>query len=225
MPLQWADQTEIRGKLMKLTGQNSVTPEWVRGFALFRGQISAAEQAAMLQDLRPGLVQAPLVTPVTPGGRVMSVRMSSAGRLGWVTDWRGYRYEPRHPSGAAWPAIPQRVLAIWRQVTGLERDPDCCLINHYAPSARMGLHQDRDEGDFSYPVVSISLGAAALFRMGGTDRAQGTESRWLASGDVVVMGGEARLAWHGVDRIRGGSSTLLADGGRINLTLRVVTLA
>lgn len=207
---------------MKTDGQDQGGVEWVRGFALYRGLIAPDQQAAILADLRPGLVQAPFVRPVTPGGRPMSVRMSSAGRLGWVTDRRGYRYDPRHPSGADWPPIPARVLTIWHQVTGLSVEPDCCLINHYAPDARMGLHQDRDEGDFSFPVVSISLGASALFRMGGTDRAEGTESRWLHSGDVVVMGGAARLAWHGVDRLRGGSSTLLSDGGRINLTLRVV---
>lgn len=114
------------------------------------------------------------------------------------------------------------MLAVWWALSGCDVPPDCCLINHYAPGARMGLHQDKDEGDFSYPVVSISLGAEGLFRMGGVDRAEGTESRWLHSGDVVVMGGAARLAWHGVDRIRGGSSSLLTDGGRLNLTLRVV---
>jgi DNA oxidative demethylase len=199
--------------------------EEVRGFVIHRGWLSGQAQAAMLADLRPGLVQAPLVRMETPGGKPMSVRMSAAGRLGWVSDRRGYRYAAQHLSGAAWPAIPASVLAVWRGVTGLTRDPDCCLINHYAPDARMGLHQDRDEGDFSFPVVSISLGAEALFRMGGLRREDGTESRWLASGDVVVIGGPARLAFHGVDRLRPGSSTLLTDGGRINLTLRVVTAA
>jgi alkylated DNA repair protein (DNA oxidative demethylase) len=152
----------------------------------------------------------------------MSVRMTGAGRVGWVTDRKGYRYAPRHPSGREWPPIPEPVLAIWRSVTGLDRDPDCCLINFYGEGARMGLHQDRDEGDFSWPVVSVSLGDDALFRMGGPDRSDPTRSHWLSSGDVVVMGGPARLAWHGVDRVRHGSSRLLPQGGRINLTLRVV---
>lgn len=210
---------------MKTDGAPPLMREERRGFVIWRGWLSPAAQKSMLEDLRPGLVAAPFVRPVTPGGRAMSVRISAAGRLGWVTDRRGYRYEPRHPSGAAWPPIPDSVLAVWRAVTDQARLPDCCLINHYAPDSRMGLHQDRDEGDFTFPVVSISLGAAALFRVGGRDRADGTESFWLNSGDVVVMGGAARLAWHGVDRIRGGSSTLLADGGRINLTLRVVTSA
>ena len=148
--------------------------------------------------------------------------MTAAGRLGWVTDRRGYRYEPRHPSGTAWPPIPPEVMAVWESVSGTGRAPDCCLVNFYGEGARMGLHEDRDEGDFSFPVVSISLGDEALFRMGGAERSDGTESTWLRSGDVVVMGGAARLAWHGVDRVRHGSSTLLPQGGRINLTLRVV---
>jgi alkylated DNA repair protein (DNA oxidative demethylase) len=122
-----------------------------------------------------------------------------------------------------WPPIPPAVLDVWRRVTGLTRDPDCCLVNYYGEGARMGLHQDRDEGDFSFPVVSISLGDEALFRIGGQDRADGTQSLWLRSGDVLVLGGAARLAWHGIDRVRHGSSTLLRDAGRINLTLRVVT--
>lgn len=152
----------------------------------------------------------------------MSVRMTAAGRLGWVTDRAGYRYAARHPGGGDWPPIPARVLDLWHRVTGLARAPDCCLINFYGEGARMGMHQDRDEGDFSFPVLSVSLGDDALFRMGGVDRPAPTQSVWLHSGDVVVMGGEARLAWHGIDRVRHGSSTLLPKGGRINLTLRVV---
>ncbi len=117
---------------------------------------------------------------------------------------------------------PSAVLDIWRNVTGLARDPDCCLINYYGEGARMGLHQDKDEGDFEWPVVSVSLGDDGLFRVGGTERGGKTQSIWVHSGDVVVMGGAARLAYHGVDRIRFGSSKLLVDGGRINITLRVV---
>ncbi len=123
----------------------------------------------------------------------------------------------------AWPAIPAPVLRIWDQVTGLERRPDCCLINYYGEGARMGLHQDKDAADFSYPVVSVSLGDDGLFRIGNPTRGGKTESVWLNSGDVVVMGGPARLAYHGVDRIRFKSSRLLPRGGRLNLTLRVVT--
>lgn len=193
------------------------------GAAIHQGFLPAEAQRRLVEALRDVVRAAPFVQPVTPGGRRMSVRMTAAGRFGWVTDRRGYRYEPQHPSGVAWPPIPQQVLDVWRSVSGVARDPECCLINFYAEKARMGLHQDRDEADLGCPVVSISLGDEALFRIGGTDRNAGTDSIWLRSGDVVVMGGEARLAWHGVDRIRTGSSTLLPDGGRINVTLRVVT--
>jgi alkylated DNA repair protein (DNA oxidative demethylase) len=194
----------------------------LRGFDIHAGLISAAGQALWVDDIRTVVAAAPLVSPVTPGGRPMSVRMTAAGRLGWVTDRAGYRYAARHPGGGDWPPIPARVLDLWHRVTGLARQPDCCLINFYGEGARMGMHQDRDEGDFSFPVLSVSLGDDALFRMGGVDRPAPTQSVWLHSGDVVVMGGEARLAWHGIDRVRHGSSTLLPRGGRINLTLRVV---
>lgn len=152
----------------------------------------------------------------------MSVAMTSAGKYGWYTDRKGYRYEPRHPSGVEWPPIPDSVLAVWRDLISAERDPDCCLVNFYREGAKMGLHQDRDEADFSWPVLSISLGDTARFRIGSTERGGTTEAVWLDSGDVCVMGGEARLVHHGIDKVRFGSSTLLSDGGRINLTLRVV---
>lgn len=151
----------------------------------------------------------------------MSVRMTSAGRVGWVTDRTGYRYAPKHPDGLAWPPIPSPILAIWQAVSGADVLPDCCLVNFYGEGARMGMHQDKDESSFEWPVVSVSLGDDGLFRMGGATRGGKTQSIWLHSGDVVVMGGVARLAHHGVDRIRFGSSTLLDKGGRLNLTLRV----
>ena len=197
-------------------------PQMIRDFALYDGLLDGAAQAAMVADLRRVVAAAPFYAPVTPAGRQMSVRMTCAGRLGWVTDRAGYRYQPLHPAGQPWPAIPESVLAVWRTVAGQVRDPDCCLVNWYGAGAKMGLHQDRDERDFTAPVVSISLGDEALFRMGGVDRSAGTSSVWLRSGDVMVMGGAARLAWHGVDRVRHGSSPLLPQGGRINLTLRVV---
>jgi alkylated DNA repair protein (DNA oxidative demethylase) len=152
----------------------------------------------------------------------MSVRMTAAGRYGWITDRGGYRYEARHPSGSEWPPIPPSVLEVWEAVAGTARAPDCCLVNYYDGAARMGMHQDRDEGSFDHPVVSISLGDEALFRIGNLTRGGKTESLWLRSGDVAVMGGPARLVFHGIDRIRAGSSALLEGGGRINLTLRVV---
>lgn len=192
------------------------------GARVHPGWIDAGGQQALVEALREVARAAPLVAPLTPGGRRMSVRMTAAGRLGWITDRRGYRYSPTHPAGQPWPPIPAPVLAIWRALSGSIADPDCCLINYYGPGARMGLHQDRDEGDFSFPVLSISLGDDGLFRIGGQERRAPTQSLWLRSGDVLVMEGAARLAWHGIDRIRQGASGLLPRGGRINLTLRVV---
>ncbi len=153
----------------------------------------------------------------------MSVRMSAAGTYGWISDRTGYRYEPVHPSGQAWPAIPEVLLDMWRSLVPQARLPECCLINWYDETAKMGMHQDRDEADMTQPVVSVSLGDEALFRMGNQTRGGKTESIWLRSGDVVVMTGSARTAYHGIDRIRPNSSALLPNGGRINLTLRVVT--
>ena len=197
-------------------------PFELRGVRVLPGYLDAPAQAALVEALRAVAAAAPFVRPETPRGRPMSVRMTAAGRYGWITDRKGYRYEPRHPSGVAWPPIPGQVLALWHDVTGLDRAPDCCLVNWYGEGARMGLHQDRDEADFSMPVVSVSLGDEALFRVGGTERGGRTGSVWLRSGDVAVLEGESRLAYHGIDRIRFGSSTLLPQGGRINLTLRVV---
>ena len=192
------------------------------GVAVWQGWFDAAGQASLVEDIRAVVRAAPFFRPVTPRGQPMSVRMTSAGRWGWVSDRQGYRYAPHHPSGTDWPPIPARVLALWHEVTGLDRAPDCCLVNFYGEGARMGLHQDRDEADFSWPVVSVSLGDEGLFRVGGTTRGGRTQSLWLRSGDVAVLGGAARLAFHGVDRIRFRSSPLLPEGGRINLTLRVV---
>lgn len=154
----------------------------------------------------------------------MSVRMTSAGRVGWVIDRGRYRYSDCHPeTKAPWPKIPDAVLKVWRGVSGWHQDPDSCLINWYENTARMGLHQDKDEGNFDAPVVSISLGLDARFRMGGLKRQDPTVSTILNSGDVVVMGGPARLAYHGIDRIlRTDQPHPLTGDGRINLTLRVV---
>lgn len=194
----------------------------VRGFELHKGYLDSAAQEALVSALRDVIRAAPLFSPMTPYGRPMRVRMTSAGRYGWYSDRSGYRYVDRHPDGTPWPRIPAVLLGIWSDVTGVQRLPDCCLINYYGPEARMGMHQDRDEADFSWPVLSASLGDDALFRIGNRSRGGKTESLWLQSGDIVVMGGEARLTYHGVDRIRAGSSTLLPAGGRINLTMRVV---
>lgn len=195
----------------------------IRGIELRKSWLDAAAQQVLVDRLRGVIRQAPLFSPQTPHGKPMSVRMTSAGRFGWYSDRSGYRYVDRHPNGDAWPPIPEEVLAIWRDLSGVARLPECCLVNWYTEGARMGLHQDRDEADFSMPVLSVSLGDSALFRIGNTTRGGPTESVWLESGDVMVMGGDARLTYHGVDRIRFGSSSLLPNGGRINLTLRVVT--
>lgn len=193
----------------------------LNGVAVWRGFLSRAGQEAMLDDLRAVARAAPFRTYETPGGRKMSVRMTAAGEFGWVTDRAGYRYETAQPDERPWPPIPDSVLSVWRVVSRVERDPDSCLVNYYGEGARMGLHQDRDEADLSWPVVSISLGDEGLFRVGDLERGGATKSLWLQSGDVAVLGGSARLAFHGVDRIRFRSSNLLPDGGRINVTLRV----
>lgn len=195
----------------------------IRGVDIQKEFLNGSSQARLIECLRPILKSAPLFSPTTASGKKMSVRMTSAGSLGWISDSAGYRYGPAHPKGVNWPRIPDEILEIWQMTTGSDRQPDSCLINYYGEGARMGMHQDKDEADFSYPVVSISLGDDALFRIGNTTRGGKTESIWLNSGDVVVMGGPARLIYHGIDRIRFGSSKLLPKGGRLNLTLRVVT--
>lgn len=194
----------------------------VNGFRILKGHLSRQAQERLRDDIREVVRAAPFFSPLTPWGKPMSVQMTSAGKYGWFTDRKGYRYEPRHPAGTPWPPIPGSVLKVWAKVAGTDRPPDCCLINHYRENARMGLHQDKDEADFSYPVVSISLGDPATFRMGGLKRDDPTRSVTLESGDVVIIGDTARLAYHGIDRIRFGRSDLLKSGGRINLTLRVV---
>ncbi len=194
------------------------------GFRIFPALLDRPAQEAMVAAIRGVIRAAPLVRPVTAWGKPMSVRMTSAGRAGWVIDRGRYRYSPAHPeTGRPWPPIPEEVLGVWRAVSGFPRDPDSCLVNWYAEGARMGLHQDSDEGAFDAPVVSVSLGDPARFRMGGTERGDPTESLILRSGDVVVMGGDARLAYHGVDRIMFGEGSLLPGGGRINLTLRAIS--
>ena len=195
----------------------------IRGFQIHKGFLERAGQEEIVRALREVAQEAPFFAPETARGRKMSVRMTSAGRVGWVTDRRGYRYEPHHPEGMDWPAIPEGILDIWRELVGAARLPDSCLVNFYGEGARMGMHQDKDEDDFSWPVVSLSLGDSGLFRMGNVEKGGKTESIWLESGDIVVMGGAARLAYHGVDRIRFGSSSLLPKGGRINVTLRAVS--
>ena len=195
------------------------------GLRILPGYFDRPAQEALLAAVREVLRRAPLFTPRMPrSGKPMSVRMSNCGPLGWVTDERGYRYQPTHPeTGVPWPPMPDIALAAWAALARYPHPPEACLVNFYGPAARMGLHQDRDEDDFSAPVVSFSLGDTCLFRVGGSKRSDPTRSLRLASGDALVLGGEARLAFHGVDRIMPGTSTLLPEAGRINLTLRRVT--
>jgi alkylated DNA repair protein (DNA oxidative demethylase) len=193
---------------------------------LVPGYLDRAAQEALLAALRAVLASAPLYTPRMPKtGKTLSVRMSNCGRLGWVTDEAGYRYQPMHPgTGAPWPPMPAIVTDAWTALASYPHPPESCLINYYGPAAKMGLHQDRDEHAFDAPVVSLSLGDTCLFRIGGTKRGDPSRTIRLASGDAVVLGGEARLVFHGVDRVISGTSTLLPEGGRINLTLRRVTV-
>ena len=195
------------------------------GLKLVPGYLSPSKQDSLLAAVRSVVEAAPLFTPVMPRtGKPFSVKMSNSGPLGWVSDRAGYRYQPTHPvTGAPWPPIPDLLLRAWSELAGYQHPPQACLINFYEANAKMGLHQDRDEEDFDAPVVSLSLGDTALFRIGGAKRGDPTRSFRLASGDALVLGGEARLAFHGVDRILAGTSSLLKDGGRINLTLRRVT--
>jgi len=189
------------------------------------GYLDRSRQEALVEAIRAIVADAPLFTPIMPGtGKEMSVRMTNCGSLGWVTDkQRGYRYQPTHPvTGRPWPAIPPQLLDLWNDIAGYEKLPQACLVNFYADDARMGLHQDRDEQDLAAPVLSISLGNTCLFRVGGLNRNDRTLSFKLSSGDIVVLGGEGRLCFHGVDRIHPATSTLLKNGGRINLTLRRV---
>ncbi|CAN7153355.1 alpha-ketoglutarate-dependent dioxygenase AlkB [Phenylobacterium sp. LjRoot164] len=191
------------------------------GFRLLPGRLSPAAQAELLDAVTAGLGDAPLVHQATPSGKPMSVAMSSFGDLGWTTDARGYRYEPRHPTtGRFWPPIPTILTDLWRELADPEVPPDACLINFYNAQAKMGLHQDKDEADFRFPVLSVSLGDTAVFRIGGLKRGDPTTSVRLSSGDVCLLAGEARLYHHGIDRILPGSSRLVPGGGRFNLTLR-----
>lgn len=195
------------------------------GLRAYPGYLDRDRQSALLAAIEEVLVAAPLLTPRMPkSGRPFTVRMSNCGPLGWTSDESGYRYQEVHPvTGRPWPAIPAPLTAIWDAVAFYPHAPECCLINFYGATAKMGLHQDRDEQDFNAPVVSVSLGDSCLFRIGGRNRSGPTRALRLNSGDVLALGGDARLAFHGVDRIYAGTSTLLREGGRINLTMRRVT--
>ncbi len=191
------------------------------GFQLLPAALDVTAQKAVAEQVLDLLEGVPAAHYVTPGGKAMSVAMSNLGPLGWVSNAAGYRYQGAHPeSGKSWPPIPPILLDLWARHADAGVPPDACLVNLYRGRAKMGLHQDRDEADFRFPVLSVSLGDTAVFRIGGTTRGGRTASVRLASGDVCLLGGEARLAFHGVDRIIAGSSSLIPGGGRLNLTLR-----
>jgi DNA oxidative demethylase len=195
------------------------------GLRLYPGHLERRAQEEALAAIREVLTAAPLfVSRMPKSGRPMSVRMSNCGPLGWLSDERGYRYQATHPeTERPWPPMPAALMALWNAIAQYPHPPEACLINFYGPEAKMGLHQDRDEEVFDAPVVSLSLGDSCLFRVGGRNRNDPTRSFRLSSGDALVLGGDARLAFHGVDRLYPGTSTLLPEGGRINLTMRRVT--
>lgn len=193
---------------------------------IFPQALAREGQIALLAAISEVIAEAPLFTPTMPrSGKPMSVRMTNCGPLGWVTDKeRGYRYQATHPeTGKPWPPIPAALLELWRELARYPAPPEACLVNYYAESAKMGLHQDKDEEDFAAPVLSVSLGDTGIFRLGGRSRKDPTRAFELKSGDVVVLGDTDRLAFHGIDRILTGTSDLVPEGGRFNLTLRRVT--
>jgi alkylated DNA repair protein (DNA oxidative demethylase) len=198
----------------------------IAGFRHLQGFLNASRQQTLLADIRGVIGEAALYSPCMPRtGKPLSVAMTNAGTLGWVTDRDGgYRYQAHHPiSGRPWPAIPASLLGLWEDLAGYPAPPEACLVNYYGAGAKLGSHVDGDEQETSAPVLSVSLGDDAIFHIGGLKRTDPRMRIRLRSGDVVILGGRARLAYHGVDRILPGTSTLLEEGGRFNLTLRRVT--
>lgn len=196
------------------------------GLRYLPGYLASEEQVRLLGRIRQIAAAAPLFAPAMPRtGKPFSVRMTNCGPLGWVSDKTGgYRYQTVHPdTRQPWPGMPTALVKIWQEITGYPAPPEACLINYYAAGARMGSHRDADEDDAAAPVLSISLGDDATFHVGGSRRDAPRQRLLLRSGDVVVLGGAARMSYHGIDRVHAGTSTLLPEGGRFNLTLRRVT--
>jgi alkylated DNA repair protein (DNA oxidative demethylase) len=198
--------------------------EIMPGVALWPGYFDRRGQASLVADIFSRALDAPFYRPRMPRtGRPFSVEETNFGSLGWVSDETGYRYEKTHPlTRRPWPPMPLILERLWFSLTGCCAGPECCLANLYRGRARMGLHQDRDEAELHAPVLSVSLGDNAVFRIGGTTRGAQSRGFMLKSGDVLVFGGPARLAFHGIDRVLEKSSRLVPGGGRLNLTLRRV---
>jgi DNA oxidative demethylase len=195
------------------------------GVIYFPNLLNRVEQESLRDEIYTAINAAQLFQSTMPRrGNPMSVKMLNLGSLGWVSDKSGYRYQATHPvTGQNWPPIFPSLLKLWDELTNHYAAPEACLINYYSHKAKMGLHQDRDEEDFDAPVVSLSLGDTALFRIGTTERNGPTQSIKLQSGDGLIFGGPARLDFHGIDRLYKETSTLLSEGGRFNLTMRRVT--
>jgi alkylated DNA repair protein (DNA oxidative demethylase) len=213
----------ITADLFPATGANGADEPLGEGAVVLRG-FARADEAALLRAVERTAARAPFRHLVTPGGQRMSVAMTNAGALGWVSDHRGYRYEVLDPhSGTPWPPMPE----VFRRLAAAAADragfagfvPDACLINRYEPGTRLSLHQDRDERDFDHPIVSVSLGIPAVFLFGGPRRADPVRRVPLAHGDVVVWGGPARLHHHGVLALKPNRHAGLGEV-RINLTFR-----
>ncbi len=207
----------------RVTGDGPPEDALGPGAIILRG-FAASEETELLSALQHVAARAPFRHMVTPGGFRMSVAMTNCGSLGWVTDRTGYRYAAADPeSGLPWPPMPESFL---RLATGAAARggfngyvPDVCLVNRYEPGAKLSLHQDKDEQDFTQPIVSVSLGIPAVFLFGGLSRADNTQRIRLEHGDVIVWGGPARLRYHGILPLKEGHHPLMGRR-RINLTFR-----
>lgn len=195
------------------------------GFQFLPNYLDRDAQEELIENIRKAMINNPFYTPRMPGSnKPFTVKMTNFGPLGWVSDNSGYRYEKKHPeTKKTWPSIPRALMSIWEDISQYPNPPQSCLVNFYDVNAKMGLHIDGDEEDTKAPVISLSLGDSARFRIGGLKRSDPTKSFKVNSGDLIILGGNSRLAYHGIDRIYGGSSTLLKNGGRLNLTMRRVS--
>lgn len=218
------DSAKTSLHLIAIMKQRTPPPDGFRHLPLY---FSPDDQVALIDAVKSATETAPFFQPTMPRtGTLLSVVMSNFGELGWVTDKEdGYRYDPVHPkTGAPWPPLPGLLVKLWQDVSGWPDLPEACLINWYREGSKMGAHVDRDELAVNAPVVSVSLGDPALFRIGGPKRGGLTHGVKLMSGDVVVMGGASRQCYHSVSKVYYGESALVPKGGRINLTMRRVNL-